>query len=90
MAYDYDKIKAHNYLMAKARVILKNRHLEEFLQIVKELENKRSGMRWICECGVCNATWSYPIETDESIVRASCSPCGHQGLFGVIKEGEIK
>jgi len=41
MAYDYDKIKAHNYLMAKARVILKNRHLEEFLQIVKELEEEK-------------------------------------------------
>jgi hypothetical protein len=40
MAYDYNKIKAHNLLMAKARIILKNRHLEEFLQIVKELEKQ--------------------------------------------------
>lgn len=39
--------------------------------------------RWICTCGICKAKWSYPFETDEGIIRASCSPCGHQGCFEV-------
>jgi len=38
---------------------------------------------WKCTCIVCNCTWTYPIKTKEDEIRASCSPCGHQGLFKV-------
>lgn len=40
MAYDYDKVKLHLRLVAKAKTILRNRHLEEYSQILKELEEK--------------------------------------------------
>jgi len=48
-------------------------------------KEKKMG-RWICTCGICDAKWAYPFETDEGIIRASCSPCGHQGCFEVKKE----
>ena len=41
MAYDYDKIKKHLLLVSKAKIILKNRHLEEYLVILKELEEEK-------------------------------------------------
>lgn len=37
----------------------------------------------ICKCLVCEYEWQYPDGTDIDIVRATCSPCGHQGLFEV-------
>ena len=36
-----------------------------------------------CICLVCGCEWSYKDGTDEDLIRASSSPCGHQGLFEV-------
>ena len=30
---------------------------------------------------VCDTEWTYDSNIEEDIVRATCSPCGHQGLF---------
>ena len=38
-----------------------------------------------CKCLVCNEEWGYFDDKDEDLVRAGVSPCGHQGLFEVIK-----
>lgn len=45
----------------------------------------------ICTCLVCGYKWSYPDNMDEDIIRASCAPCGHQGVFLVerIEKNEI-
>jgi hypothetical protein len=37
----------------------------------------------ICTCLVCGYQWYWEDDTDEDIIRASCAPCGHQGLFKV-------
>ena len=37
----------------------------------------------ICTCFVCGKKWGYPDDIDENLIRASCSPCGHQGCFDV-------
>ena len=41
-----------------------------------------------CKCCVCGATWDYDDGTDESLIRASSAPCGHQGLFEMKRESE--
>lgn len=38
-------------------------------------------MKYVCECLICKAKWAYPEDADESMIRASCSPCGHGGCF---------
>ena len=43
-------------------------------------------MKWVCECLICKCKWAYPEDTDESMIRASCSPCGHGGCFTCEKE----
>jgi len=42
---------------------------------------KEVNKKFICTCLICKAVWAYPANTDEDIIRASCSPCGHQGCF---------
>lgn len=39
--------------------------------------------KMIQKCMVCNykCIWKVKSPKDESIIRASCLPCGHQGLF---------
>ncbi len=58
--------------------------------------NIKSKTKIICSCMVCNAKWSYEAKDDfkgddkdmEDLARATCSPCGHQGLFEVeVKKG---
>lgn len=41
-----------------------------------------------CSCMICQHTW-YFQGVPESRVRASCSPCGHQGLFDVEEVDEM-
>lgn len=38
-----------------------------------------------CECMVCDCKWEYDRDDEEAegLIRASCSPCGHQGCFFV-------
>ena len=46
-------------------------------------------MKWLRKCLVCSCEEIYEGKPeDEDIIRASCLPCGHQGLFTleVIKE----
>lgn len=38
-----------------------------------------------CRCLVCKSEWEYKDGIDEDMIRASCSPCGHQGMFEIIK-----
>jgi len=38
---------------------------------------------WKCKCSICDCRWAYDITVEEDIVRATCAPCGHQGLFEV-------
>lgn len=56
-------------------------------------------MNYIQECGVCKSKWRYSFDEDITkedledklnIIRASCLPCGHQGMFTLVKEEEIK
>jgi hypothetical protein len=39
--------------------------------------------RWLQKCMICNCEYKYESdkEVDEDRIRASCLPCGHQGLF---------
>ena len=39
--------------------------------------------KWLQECTICAFKREYESDKkeDESIIRASCLPCGHQGLF---------
>ncbi len=53
-------------------------------------------MNYIQKCMVCKGKWRYSFEEDISkeelekkilsLIRASCSPCGHQGLFTLEEE----
>ena len=45
-----------------------------------------SDFQYRCVCDICGHRWEFPKETTESIVRATCAPCGHQGLFTVYTE----
>jgi hypothetical protein len=51
-------------------------------------------MIWLQECLVCNYKESYGSNPEkESIIRASCLPCGHQGAFTlkeITKEQKIE
>jgi len=40
-------------------------------------------MRVICTCIICRAKWVYKNVTEDQLdaIRASSSPCGHQGVF---------
>jgi len=40
----------------------------------------------IRKCLVCGFVDSFDDDSDEDIIRASCLPCGHQGLFELTKE----
>jgi len=44
----------------------------------------------ICTCIVCGCKWGYNDETDIDVIRATASPCGHQGLFKVEDEKEVR
>lgn len=44
----------------------------------------------ICTCLVCESKWSYPDSIDVGLIRASCAPCGHQGMFKVMEKVEDK
>ena len=55
-------------------------------------------MNYIQECMVCKGKWRYTFDKSDpaevikeklSLIRASCSPCGHQGLFNLL-EKEVK
>lgn len=39
----------------------------------------------ICRCSICDYEWGYDDDTNESLIRASCAPCGHQGMFKLRK-----
>ena len=47
-------------------------------------------MKWIQKCQVCNFKGEYESDNpeDEDIIRATCLPCGHQGLFTLEKMEE--
>jgi len=48
-------------------------------------------MKWLQKCMVCNYKAEYKgKKEDENIIRASCLPCGHQGLFTLEKIKEVK
>lgn len=39
----------------------------------------------VCTCWVCGSKWCYEDDADEDLIRATCAPCGHQGMFNVEK-----
>jgi len=49
-------------------------------------------MRVICTCMVCKSKWEYRIRTKDQlgVIKASQSPCGHQGLFETEIKSEMK
>jgi len=56
-------------------------------------------MNYIQDCLICQGKWRYTFNNNISkeeledklfIIRASCLPCGHQGLFTLTKEEEVK
>ena len=58
-----------------------------------KIEERRNKIREIeeiiiCTCLVCNYKWVYESNVNESIIRATCAPCGHQGLFRVERKKE--
>jgi len=42
-------------------------------------------MKVICTCMVCRSKWEYKNVTEGQLdaIKASSSPCGHQGLFEI-------
>jgi len=50
-------------------------------------------MKWLQKCMICNFKGKYEGSPEyETIIRATCLPCGHQGLFTleIIKEDKKK